>query len=108
MNPAGRVRCNIARIAKDWGGASQLFFPCATLRALDIVELLGCFFHRLLEAPARPGLSFAPVRWGVRTFAVQHQSKRITLAVATSREGPAQAKNAPLSLWLRRAICTAT
>jgi len=29
------------------------------LRALDTVELLGCFFHRLLEAPARPGLSFA-------------------------------------------------
>jgi hypothetical protein len=53
-------------IAKAYSGASQLFFPCATLRALDTVVLLGCFFHRLLEAPARPGLSFAPVRWGVQ------------------------------------------
>jgi hypothetical protein len=40
------------------------FVLCATLRlgyGWDCLRFpLGCFFHRLLEAPARPGLSFTP------------------------------------------------
>jgi hypothetical protein len=56
MNPAGRVRCNIMPIAIGYSCVSQPF----SLRASHALGYRRAVPHSILEAPARPGLSFIP------------------------------------------------
>src|SRR5262249_11327654 len=82
MNSAGRVRCNIMPIARGYSPVSQPLFLIWRLTPWDSVGPL-CSSYLELEAPARPGLSFAHRRSDLGSASGRYLRPPSTLSTAS-------------------------